>query len=142
MRNSVAAIGSIATRRRRSASRPQGPFHRYDGEGPHPNSQFVGCDFHPSAIEHAAAHARRHGVAANTRLQVATAKEYPQKDFDLVAFFDCLYDMADPAGAAAHVRQLLKRYGSWMIVELTAGDKLGERSSAPAVSGLTRPKGG
>jgi hypothetical protein len=54
------------------------------------------------------------------------AKDYPEKDFDLVAFFDCLHDMGDPSGAAAHVRQSLKSDGSLMIVELMAGDRLEE----------------
>ncbi len=89
-----------------------------------PNSQFLGYDFHPSSIEHAQAHAAEHGVSANTRFEVATAKEYRGKDFDLVTFFDCLHDMGDPAGAAAHVRQSLKPDGSWMIVEPMAGDRL------------------
>ena len=89
-----------------------------------PNSQFVGYDFHPSSIEHAQAHAREHGVRRIRRFEVGTAKDYPEKDFDLVAFFDCLHDMGDPAGAAAHVRQSLKPDGSWMIVEPMAGDRL------------------
>jgi SAM-dependent methyltransferase len=89
-----------------------------------PHSQFVGYDFHPNSIEAANAHAAEHGVAANCRFEVGTAKNYPEKDFDLVAFFDCLHDMGDPAGAAAHVRQSLKPDGSWMIVEPMAGDRL------------------
>jgi SAM-dependent methyltransferase len=89
-----------------------------------PNSQFIGYDFHPNSIENAAAHAREHGVTANTRFEVATAKGYPEGGFDLVAFFDCLHDMGDPAGAAAHVRQSLKPDGSWMIIEPMAGDRL------------------
>ena len=89
-----------------------------------PNSQFIGYDFHPGSIEHAAAHAREHGVTANTGFEVATAKGYPERAFDLVAFFDCLHDMGDPAGAAAHVRQSLKPDGSWMIIEPMAGDRL------------------
>jgi 2-polyprenyl-3-methyl-5-hydroxy-6-metoxy-1,4-benzoquinol methylase len=89
-----------------------------------PISQFVGYDFYPSSIEHAQAHAREHGVSANTRLEAATAKEYPGSDFDLVTFFDCLHDMGDPAGAAAHVRRSLKPDGSWMIAEPMAGDRL------------------
>jgi 2-polyprenyl-3-methyl-5-hydroxy-6-metoxy-1,4-benzoquinol methylase len=88
------------------------------------NSEFIGFDFHPSSIEHARAHAREHDVAANTRFEVGTAKEYPGHDYDLVTFFDCLHDMGDPAGAAAHVRQSLKPDGSWMIVEPMAGDRL------------------
>jgi SAM-dependent methyltransferase len=89
-----------------------------------PNSQFIGYDFHPRSIEQAAAHAREHAVTANTRFEVGTAKEYPEKELDLVTFFDCLHDMGDPAGAAAHVRQSLKPNGSWMIVEPMAGDRL------------------
>jgi SAM-dependent methyltransferase len=89
-----------------------------------PKSQFIGYDFHPSSIERARAHAREHDVTSNARFEVGTAKDYPEKDFDLVTFFDCLHDMGDPAGAAAHVRQSLKPDGSWMIVEPMAGDRL------------------
>jgi SAM-dependent methyltransferase len=89
-----------------------------------PNSQFTGYDFHPSSIEHARAHAEEHGVSGNTSFEVATAKDYPGKDFDLVSCFDCLHDMGDPAGAAAHVLQSLKPDGSWMIIEPMAGDRL------------------
>jgi SAM-dependent methyltransferase len=89
-----------------------------------PNSQFIGYDFHPSSIEHAREHAREHDVTSNVRFEVGTAKDYPEKDFDLVTFFDCLHDMGDPAGAAAHELQSLKPDGSWMIVEPMAGDRL------------------
>jgi 2-polyprenyl-3-methyl-5-hydroxy-6-metoxy-1,4-benzoquinol methylase len=89
-----------------------------------PNSTFVGYDFHPSSIENARAHAREHGVSDNARFEVARAKEFPGTGFDLVTFFDCLHDMGDPAGAAAHVRQSLKPDGTWMIVEPMAGDRL------------------
>jgi len=68
-----------------------------------PNSQFIGYDFHPSSIEHARAHAKEHDVTSNARFEVGTAKDYPEKHLDLVTFFDCLHDMGDPAGAAAHV---------------------------------------
>jgi hypothetical protein len=75
-----------------------------------------------SSIEHAA-HAREHGVTANTRFEVATAKGYPERGFDLLAFFDCLNDMGDPADAAAHVRQSLRPDGSWMIIERAIDSK-------------------
>jgi SAM-dependent methyltransferase len=89
-----------------------------------PKSTFVGYDFHPSSIEQARAHANEHGVAANTRFEVALAGEFPARDLDLVTFFDCLHDMGDPLGAARHVRQALKPDGKWMIVEPIAGDRL------------------
>jgi 2-polyprenyl-3-methyl-5-hydroxy-6-metoxy-1,4-benzoquinol methylase len=89
-----------------------------------PKSEFVGYDFHSSSIEAATSHAAENGISANTRFEVAAAKNYPGKDYDLVTFFDCLHDMGDPAGAAAHVRQSLKADGSWMIVEPMAQDRL------------------
>ncbi len=89
-----------------------------------PRSTFIGYDFHAGSVEQARAHAREHGVTANTRFEVALASEFPGKDLDLVTFFDCLHDMGDPVGAARHVRQALKPDGTWMIVEPAAGDRL------------------
>jgi SAM-dependent methyltransferase len=89
-----------------------------------PKSQFIGYDFHPGSINDAQAHAAEHGVTGNASFEVAKAKEVPGRDFDLVTCFDCLHDMGDPAGAAAHVRKLLKPDGTWMVVEPMAGDRL------------------
>ncbi len=38
--------------------------------------------------------------------------------------FDCLHDMGDPVGAARHVRSTPRPDGTWMIVELNAGDRV------------------
>lgn len=89
-----------------------------------PKSEFIGYDFHPDSIADASAHAKAHGVSANTRFEVGLAKDYPGKDFDLVTCFDCLHDMGDPTGAATHIRKSLKEDGTWMIVEPMAGDSL------------------
>jgi 2-polyprenyl-3-methyl-5-hydroxy-6-metoxy-1,4-benzoquinol methylase len=88
-----------------------------------PNAQFVGYDFHPASIDAAQSHAGAHGLR-NVRFEVGTAKNFAETGLDLVTFFDCLHDMGDPAGAAAHVRDSLKPDGSWMIVEPIAGDSL------------------
>ena len=37
---------------------------------------------------------------ANCRFEVASAKNFPGTDYDLIAVFDCLHDMGDPVGAA------------------------------------------
>ena len=37
--------------------------------------------------------------------EVGTAKDFAATGLDLVTFFDCLHDMGDPTGAAAHVRR-------------------------------------
>jgi 2-polyprenyl-3-methyl-5-hydroxy-6-metoxy-1,4-benzoquinol methylase len=89
-----------------------------------PASSFVGFDYHAPSIEVARVSAARAGVADRVHFEVATAKTYPGNDYDLVAFFDCLHDMGDPVGAAAHVKQSLKPGGTWMIVEPFANDRL------------------
>lgn len=88
-----------------------------------PNSQFFGFDFHPASIEQARLLAKEQNVA-NVTFDVATAKGYPGQNYDFVTFFDCLHDMGDPVGAAAHVRETLNSNGSWMIVEPMAQDDL------------------
>jgi 2-polyprenyl-3-methyl-5-hydroxy-6-metoxy-1,4-benzoquinol methylase len=89
-----------------------------------PNSQFIGYDFHPASIEAARAHAAAHRVTDNALFEVGSAKDFAAIGLDLVTCFDCLHDMGDPLGVAAHVRRSLKPNGSWMIVEPMAGDDL------------------
>jgi SAM-dependent methyltransferase len=90
----------------------------------YPKSQFVGFDYHAPSIESAWKAAEKAGVADRAGFQVAWAKGFPGKNYDLVAFFDCLHDMGDPAGAAAHVRESLASDGTWMIVEPFAHDRV------------------
>jgi len=90
----------------------------------YPASTFVGYDYHEPSIAAARERAREAGVADRVSFEVAGAKTYPGRGFDLVAFFDCLHDMGDPVGAAKHVRQTLADDGSWMIVEPFANDRV------------------
>ncbi len=89
-----------------------------------PKSRFFGFDYHDKSIEAARESAGRVGVADRVSFEVSRAKEFPGKDYDFVAVFDCLHDMGDPIGAAAHVRQSLDKDGTWMIVEPFANDNL------------------
>jgi 2-polyprenyl-3-methyl-5-hydroxy-6-metoxy-1,4-benzoquinol methylase len=89
-----------------------------------PKSHIYGFDYHDKSIEAARESAKRQGVADRVTFEVAKAKEFPGKDYDFVAVFDCLHDMGDPVGAAAHVRASLNDDGSWMIVEPFANDDL------------------
>jgi len=88
-----------------------------------PNAEFVGIDYHAPSIEVARGRAAEAGLE-NARFEVADAVGYVARDLDLVAFFDSLHDMADPAGAARHAREALKADGTCMIVEPIAGDRL------------------
>jgi SAM-dependent methyltransferase len=89
-----------------------------------PRSTLVGFDAHEGSVVAARAAAEKAGVAGRVRFEVATAKAFPGRDYDLVCFFDCLHDMGDPVGAARHTRAALRPDGTWMIVEPFAGDDL------------------
>ncbi len=88
-----------------------------------PESEFIGYDYHAPSIDVARERASAAGVK-NASFEVADAIGYAGKDFDLVAFFDCLHDMGDPVGAARHARDALKQDGNCMIVEPFAGDSV------------------
>jgi 2-polyprenyl-3-methyl-5-hydroxy-6-metoxy-1,4-benzoquinol methylase len=92
----------------------------------YPKSQFTGFDYHPQSVEAANARARLAGLADRCRFEVASAKTFPAREYDLVTVFDALHDMGDPAGAARHVRSTLAPGGTWMIVEPYAGDRVEE----------------
>src|SRR3546814_14064249 len=91
-----------------------------------PNSDVVGLDYHEASFERAREAAREAGGPANVRFEVASAKDSPGEDYDLVTVFDALHDMGDPVGAARRVREMLKADGIFMILEPSAGDSLAE----------------
>ena len=88
-----------------------------------PQSEFVGIDYHEASIDTARQRAAEAGVT-NATFEVADATSYQGGDFDLIAFFDCLHDMADPSGASRHARQALKPDGHCLLVEPFAGDDI------------------
>jgi 2-polyprenyl-3-methyl-5-hydroxy-6-metoxy-1,4-benzoquinol methylase len=87
----------------------------------YPKSHFIGYDYHADSINTARERAAAAGVA-NATFEVADAVSYAGRDFDLIAFFDCLHDMGDPSGAAIHARSALKPDGTMMLVEPFAND--------------------
>jgi SAM-dependent methyltransferase len=88
-----------------------------------PKSHFIGIDYHEPSVTTARSRAGEAGVR-NVSFEAADATSYEAGDLDFIAFFDCLHDMADPAGAARHARSALKADGSCMIVEPFAGDRV------------------
>ena len=88
----------------------------------YPQSNFVGFDFHEPSIESAREHAREHGLGDRVRFEAVAAKDIAETGFDLITMYDCLHDMGDPRGCAAHMRRILANDGTWMIVEPNSGD--------------------
>ena len=89
----------------------------------YPQSTFVGIDYHAGSIETARQRAKDAGVT-NARFEAADATSYNGDPYDVIAFFDCIHDMADPAGAARHARASLAPDGHVMAVEPFANDRL------------------
>lgn len=90
----------------------------------YPSSHFTGFDSHAASIDTARRRARDAGVGDRVRFEVAGAQNFDGHGYDLVACFDCLHDMADPVGAARHIRQALAKDGTWLLVEPFASDKV------------------
>jgi 2-polyprenyl-3-methyl-5-hydroxy-6-metoxy-1,4-benzoquinol methylase len=90
----------------------------------YPSVRVHGSDYHEGSIELARKRAADAGVAERTTFEVASAQTFTGRDYDLIATFDCLHDMGDPVGAAAHIRQAIAPDGSWLIVEPFAQDDL------------------
>jgi 2-polyprenyl-3-methyl-5-hydroxy-6-metoxy-1,4-benzoquinol methylase len=82
----------------------------------YPNSHFWGFDYHAPSIDTARERAQEAGVSERTTFEVAGAKDYPG-EYDLICFFDCLHDMGDPVGTAAHAREHLDADGAVLLVE-------------------------
>lgn len=90
----------------------------------YPKSHFMGFDYHEPSVAKAREAAKEAGVSDRAEFQRASAKDFPGKNFDLVAMFDCLHDMGDPVGAGRHVKETLDKDGTWLIVEPFAHDAL------------------
>lgn len=89
----------------------------------HPNSLFVGIDYHDASVKTARKRAKEARVT-NARFEVADATSYKGSGYDLITFFDCLHDMGAPSNAARHARKALKPDGHCMLVEPFAGDRV------------------
>ena len=98
----------------------------------YPNSKFYGFDNHGPSIEEAKDQVRKGeqqggGRIVNVEFNAVSANdESIGNDYDLITFFDCLHDMADPVGAMKFAKHSLRPDGTCMIIEPMANDKLEE----------------
>ena len=92
----------------------------------YPAAGILGSDYHQASVDVARKRAAEAGVADRARFEVASGQAFSGTGYDLIATFDCLHDMGDPAGAARHIRQALDADGTWLIVEPLAGDTLAD----------------
>ena len=89
-----------------------------------PNSRFWGFDSHEASIVAARQHALQSSSRDAVTFDLATARSYPQRAFDLICFFDCLHDLGDPIAAVQHAADSLAKDGTVMLVEPFAHDRV------------------
>lgn len=94
-----------------------------------PKSRFYGFDVHGPSIEEARRNALEAGVASRVTFEVARATNYPERNYGLVCFFDCLHDMGDPVAAAKYAEHVLASDGTVMLVEPFANDRVEDNKS-------------
>jgi SAM-dependent methyltransferase len=98
----------------------------------YPNSKFYGFDNHGPSIEQAKDQVRQEEEKEERKIgnvefnAVSANDELIGNDYDLVTFFDCLHDMADPVGVMKFAKNSLKPDVTCMIIEPMANDKLEE----------------
>jgi SAM-dependent methyltransferase len=97
-----------------------------------PNSRFYGFDAHPASIEAAERNAAEAGVESRVQFQVARAADYPQNNYGLICFFDCLHDMGNPVAAARYAAEALAAGGTVMVIEPFAMDRVEDNLSPVA----------
>lgn len=87
-----------------------------------PNSQFFGFDNHPDSIAVARGLAEQRGLSDRVRFEVAEATTFPNREYDIIAFFNCMHDVAFPDECARHCRSALRPDGYVFMVEPIGGD--------------------
>lgn len=89
-----------------------------------PRSRFHGFDVHSASIDEARRNAADAGVSGRVSFDVARAVDYPERNYGLVCFFDCLHDLGDPIAAARYAAKVLAPDGTVMLVEPFAHDRV------------------
>lgn len=94
-----------------------------------PRSRFFGYDVHPGSIEEARRNAVEAGLGERASFATARAVDYPDEQYGLICFFDCLHDMGDPVVALRHAAAVLAPGGTVMLVEPFANDRVEDNFS-------------
>jgi ubiquinone/menaquinone biosynthesis C-methylase UbiE len=97
-----------------------------------PQSRFYGFDVHAASIEQARRKAAGAGLAERVSFDVASAVDYPDRNYELICFFDCLHDMGDPVAAARYAASALAPGGAVMLIEPFANERVEDNLSPVA----------
>ena len=83
--------------------------------GPTRRSSVVGVDIDPPSIE--AARATRRPPGVDVTFELADAASAQDGRFDVVTFFECVHDMADPVAVLAAARAMVRDDGYVLVAD-------------------------
>ena len=89
-------------------------------------SRFMGIDVDDASVAQARKAAAAAGLASRVTFEVSEVADLPGEGYELVTFFDCLHDLADPVGALRRARQALAPGGSVLLVEHAGSERTEE----------------
>lgn len=105
-----------------------------------PNSSFVGIDISAAAIEKARAESERKGLKNLAFLELDAAALRGNQDleqsFDYVTAFDAVHDQARPLEALKGVYSMLKKDGTFSMIDIAAESRLADNRDHPMGSFL------
>ena len=106
-----------------------------------PASQITGYDISRHALERATTRRREAGL---DNVAFRDPREHPlpaDHSIDFVVTFDCLHDMTDPQGMMHLIRGAIADDGTWLLVDIKAGDTFEENATrnpmAPLMYGIS-----
>ena len=89
----------------------------------YPKAQIDGFDLDQPSVEIARQNARRAGIDERLRFHVRDAADPKLAgQYDLVAAFECIHDMADPVSALRAMKQLAGSTGTVLVVDERVGE--------------------
>lgn len=96
-----------------------------------PAARFVGIDLHEPSIAQARAAAEAASVADRATFHTEPIDRLPSDErYQLITAFDCVHDLSDPMGVLSAVRERLHEDGTFLVLEIKAGDRLEENVHA------------
>jgi SAM-dependent methyltransferase len=94
----------------------------------YPNVRVEGFDSDPASVELGQANVREAGVADRVNVSARDASDAELSgQYDLVAVFEAVHDMADPVGALRTMRRLMAPGGAALVVD----ERVAEEFTAP-----------
>ena len=101
-----------------------------------PQSTFIGIDISEHALARASEKLAQLSLSNVSFINAKTAELPKESSVDFVTTFDCIHDMTHPRKMIEDIYRMLKEDGSWLLVDIKAGNTLQENVSKNPMAAL------